>query len=250
MSREEVSADTVISHPIGSIDRLSPGARAARVDAWQRIKKSFAFVLPADDYEAAWFDRLSLLATRIRELTAQDPDVALYVMLQTATNESQVAGVIAHEIAHISQRHAADQMTKSVVANLGLGLLGAMLGSGTSAATTRIAASFVANGLFLTFSRDDEREADRVGMQIMARAGWDPRGMIELFETLRREAKRDPGSVEVFFSTHPSPADRQSRLEADVVKLRGGRRDSRQFQAVRTRLRRMAPPKPMPKQPG
>ena len=105
MSREEVSADTVISHPIGSIDRLSPGARAARVDAWQRIKKSFAFVLPADDYEAAWFDRLSLLATRIRELTAQDPDVALYVMLQTATNETD----------HYSAKHA---MFCAVVADL------------------------------------------------------------------------------------------------------------------------------------
>ena len=171
-------------------------------------------------------------------------------VLQAATNESQVVGAIAHEIAHISRRHAADQLTKSAVANLGLELMGAMLGSGTSAATTRIAASVLANGMFLTFSRDDEREADRVGMEIMARAGWDPRGMIELLEILRREEKRDPGSVEVFFSTHPSPADRASRLRADVEKLRGGRRDSEQFQAARARLRRMAPPKAMPKQPS
>ena len=58
----------------------------------------------------------------------------------------------------------------------------------------------------LKFSRDDEREADRIGMQIMQRAGWDPRGMAEFMEILRREQGRDPGSVEVFLSSHPAPA--------------------------------------------
>ena len=59
-----------------------------QVDSWQAVKKSFAFALAADDYQAAWMDRLTKVALRIRELTAQDPDVALYMMLQTATNEA------------------------------------------------------------------------------------------------------------------------------------------------------------------
>ena len=69
------------------MERASAGMRAGRVDAWQAIKKLFAFALAADDYDTAWLDRLSKLAMRIRELTAHDPDVALYMMLQTATDE-------------------------------------------------------------------------------------------------------------------------------------------------------------------
>jgi hypothetical protein len=88
MSQAEVPASAVNPGPTGSEERASAGARAARVDSWQAIKKSFAFALAADDYETGWLDRLSKSATRIRELTAQDPDVALYMMLQTATNDA------------------------------------------------------------------------------------------------------------------------------------------------------------------
>lgn len=88
MSHQEVSASAVNPEPTGSAERASAGARAGRVDSWQAIKKSFAFALAADDYETAWLDRLSKSANRIRELTAQDPDVALYMMLQTATNDA------------------------------------------------------------------------------------------------------------------------------------------------------------------
>jgi len=71
--------------------------------------------------------------------------------------------------------------------------------------------------------------------------------MTELFEILRREQQRDPGRVEVFFSTHPSPQDRITRLQQEVAKRRGGRRDSAQFQAARSRLLRLPSPKPMPR---
>jgi predicted Zn-dependent protease len=162
-------------------------------------------------------------------------------ILQAARNESQLAGVMAHEIAHVSQRHAADQLTKVTVANWGLGLLGAVLGNDGGATAARIAAGFLANGVFLKFGRDDEREAARVGMQMVTRAGWDPRGMVELFAILRQEQKRDPGGVKTFFSTHPSPQDRIDRLAADVARHRGGRRDSARFQAVKARLQKMPP---------
>ena len=71
-------------------------------------------------------------------------------------------------------------------------LLGALLGNSGGAGAAQMAAGFIANGVFLKFSRDDEREADRVGLQILTRAGWDGRGMVELFEMLRRESTRDP----------------------------------------------------------
>jgi predicted Zn-dependent protease len=158
--------------------------------------------------------------------------------IQAAGTESQLAAVLAHEIAHISQRHAAQQLSNELVTNLGLNLLGALLGNAGGAGAANIAARYVAGGAFLKFSRDDEQEADRVGVGIMTRAGWDARGMIELMNAIREQQKRDPGSVETFFSNHPSPRDRVEQLARVVPKRRTGRRDSAEFQAIRARLRR------------
>ena len=169
-------------------------------------------------------------------------------VLHAATNESQVAGVLAHEVAHIAQRHAASQLTKGMMANLGLGLLGAVLGGGAGGNAAQAAAALLTNGIFMKFSRDDERDADRVGLQMMRRAGWDGRGMVELFEILQREARRNPGSVEVFFSSHPSPQDRIERLRSEIARRPGGTRDTRQFRAIKARLQRMAPPRAMPQE--
>ena len=167
-------------------------------------------------------------------------------VLQAATNESQVAGVLAHEVAHVAERHAAGQLSKAMMANLGLGLLGAVLGNGGGAGAAQAAAGLLTNGIFLKFSRDDEREADRVGLQLMRRAGWDGRGMVELFEILQREARRNPGSVEQFFSSHPSPEDRIARLQAELGR-NSGTRNTRQFQTIRTRLQRLPPARPLPR---
>lgn len=85
----EVSPDAVGSEPVGPAEPTRAKVRAELIDAWQAIKKSLAFALAADDYATAWLDRLSKAAARIRELTAQDPDVALYMMLQTAMNDTE-----------------------------------------------------------------------------------------------------------------------------------------------------------------
>jgi predicted Zn-dependent protease len=161
--------------------------------------------------------------------------------IQIAQTEAQLAGVLAHEVAHIAQRHAADQLTKSIATNFGLGLLGALLGNSGGASAAQIAARFAAGGAFLKFSRDDEREADRVGAQIMHRAGWDARGMLEFMQVLNQQAGRGTSGVENFFSTHPSPANRMGLLREHVGSLRGGRRDSAAFREIKARLRRMPP---------
>jgi predicted Zn-dependent protease len=165
--------------------------------------------------------------------------------IEAAKNESQLAGVLAHEIAHISQRHSARQLSNAMVANLGLSLLGALLGNSGGANAANIAARYVASGAFLEFSRDDEREADRVGAAIMARAGWDAHGMIELMQTIREQQRRDPSSVEVFFSNHPAPGDRIGDLNRVVAKRRTGTRDSAAFQSTRTRLKKLPPARSM-----
>ena len=167
--------------------------------------------------------------------------------IEAAATESQLAAVLAHEVAHIAQRHAAKQLTNVMVTNWGLTLLGSLLGNSAGATTAGVAARFVASGAFLKFSRDDEREADRVGASIMSRAGWNPRGMIELLETIREHERRDPSSVEVFFSNHPSPKDRVALLASVVPRGASGKRDSAEFQKIRGRLRTLPPARPMPR---
>jgi beta-barrel assembly-enhancing protease len=171
-------------------------------------------------------------------------------VLQAARTEAQVAGVLAHEIAHVAQRHAAQQISKGVIANGLLGLLGAVLGNAGGARTAQTGAQLLAGGYMMKFSRDDEREADRVGAAIVRRAGWDARGMLEFMQILREQQGRDPASVEVFLSSHPSPAERVDRLRAE---LRGaktaGRRDSASFRSVRAALAGMPAAPRMPRRP-
>lgn len=159
--------------------------------------------------------------------------------IAAAATEAQLAGVLAHEVAHVARRHAADQLSKAIVANWGLGFFGAMLGNSGGGEMAQVVAQAATGTAFLKFSRDDEREADRVGAEIMHRAGWDARGLVELMTTLSRQARRDPSSVAVFFSTHPAPADRAARLKAIAARLTGGTRDTPAFRRIRARLARM-----------
>ena len=165
--------------------------------------------------------------------------------IAAAANEAQLVAVLAHEIAHISERHAADQISKSLVANGLIGLLGAMLGNDRSAQTAQLGARVLAGGYMLKFSRDDEREADSAGAALMRRAGWDAREMVAFMETLRREQGRDPAAMEVFLSSHPAPGERAQRLRGTLKA--GGTKDSAQFRSVRARLKKMARAPRMPR---
>ena len=125
-------------------------------------------------------------------------------LIMASRNTSELAGVIAHEIAHGASRHATERITKVYGLNLAAGLL---LGQQPSQ-MKQLAAQLAAGGLVAKFSRDDEREADRLGVGYMYRAGYDPNGMATMFEKLLSERKRRPSSVEQFFSTHPLSEER------------------------------------------
>ena len=168
-------------------------------------------------------------------------------VIHAARSEFQLAGVVAHEIAHIAQRHAADQVSKQLVANGLLGLLGAVLGNNGGGRTAQMAARVLAGGSMLKFSRDDEIEADRIGMQILQRAGWDPRGIVGFMEILRNEQRRDPGAVEVFLSSHPAPLERIDLMRRGIKGTAGGRRDSAAFREVKIRVQKMPPPRSLGK---
>jgi predicted Zn-dependent protease len=162
--------------------------------------------------------------------------------ISAAANEAQLAAVLAHEIAHISRRHTADQMTNRLVANGFIGLLGAMLGNTGGAQTAQAGARVLAGGYMLRFSRDDEREADDAGAALMRRAGWDAREMIRILESLAKQG-RAPASIEVFLSSHPAPAERAQRLRGRLPA--GGTRDTARFRQIKTRLSKLPAAKPM-----
>ena len=145
------------------------------------------------------------------------PGGPMYVnrgLLQSARNEAELAGVLAHEMAHVAMRHGTHQASKTYLTRSGLGILGGLLGrgSGSTAKVLNTIGGVGLNAVFLKFSRDDEYEADQVGVQIMANAGYDPRAMADFFALMRAEQGRDPGKLEQFFSSHPSPANRESRI--------------------------------------
>ncbi|MCA1586533.1 MAG: M48 family metallopeptidase [Acidobacteria bacterium] len=166
--------------------------------------------------------------------------------LSAAQNEAQLASVLAHEIAHIAKRHAADQITNGTIANVGLGVLGALLGDGRKSQIAQIGASLAAQSTMAKFSRDDEREADAAGLQYMRRAGFDTRGAAEFMQELRAQQRRNPSSVAVFFSSHPAPAERISRLDQQAARLgQGGRRDSAAFRGMKRRLQDLGAPATM-----
>ena len=149
-------------------------------------------------------------------------------LLDAVRNEGELAGVMAHEISHVALRHGTNQASKAYLAQAGLGILGGILGGGGGSSTAQIlqaVGGLGMNALFLKFSRTAETQADILGTQIMARAGYDPQAMATMFQLLNSKQGREPGKVAQFFSDHPNPANREAAVRQEAQKLgaRGGR---------------------------
>ncbi|HEY3170761.1 MAG TPA: M48 family metallopeptidase, partial [Thermoanaerobaculia bacterium] len=103
-------------------------------------------------------------------------------IVETVRNEGELAGVMAHEISHVALRHGTNQASKAYLAQAGIGLLGGMIGgAGATGQIIQAVGGFGLNALFLKFSRTAESQADILGTQIMARAGYDPLAMASMF---------------------------------------------------------------------
>ncbi|RPI22232.1 MAG: hypothetical protein EHM61_22760 [Acidobacteria bacterium] len=168
-------------------------------------------------------------------------------LIEAARDEGELAGVMGHEMAHVALRHGTNQASKAYLGQAGLGILGGMMGSGATSEIMGAIGGFGLNSLFLKFSRSAEEQADVVGAQMMAKAGYDPVAMARMFETLREKSGRDPSRFEQFFSSHPAPADRAQRIENEA-KLIGGydaRSPVGDFRRVQSRLERMPPAQTM-----
>jgi predicted Zn-dependent protease len=143
-------------------------------------------------------------------------------MLEAARNDGEVAGVIAHELSHVVLRHGTAQATKGQKFQLGA-LAGQILGSligGRKGAVIAQGSQIGIGTYFLKYSREYEREADLLGAQLMARAGYDPRDMANMFRTIERRS--GSGGPE-WLSDHPSPANRYAAINREAALLRRSR---------------------------
>lgn len=160
-------------------------------------------------------------------------------LIEAADTEDELGGVLAHEIAHVVARHGAQQAVRAGWVQTGLGVLGGWLGKGTSADLSRMAAQMVAAGVFMKFSREAEREADRIGAQLLVATGRQPQAMVSLFEKLAALEKTRPNVVQRFFASHPSPAERAENLAALMTGVSSGAgrpAESATFREVKQRL--------------
>jgi len=141
-------------------------------------------------------------------------------MLDAARNDGEVAGVIAHELSHVALRHATAQATKGQKFQFGA-LAGQILGSVIGGRTGAVIAQGSQVGIgtyFLKYSREYEREADLLGVQIMARAGYDPRDMANMFQTI---ARRSGNGGPEWLSDHPNPTNRYAAIDREAALVRG-----------------------------
>lgn len=135
-----------------------------------------------------------------------------------ASNEAQLAGVIAHEMSHVALRHGTNQASKGQMIQLIAGLAGKATASGGMIATLAKAGIGVgANSLLLRYSRDAESQADYNGAQIMADAGYDPIQMAEFFQKL--ETRGSEGALAQFLSDHPTPGNRVKAVSDEVAQM-------------------------------
>jgi predicted Zn-dependent protease len=162
-------------------------------------------------------------------------------LIERSENLAQLAGVLGHEIAHVTERHSAEQMRDAERANLGTTAL-CVLTSVCESQLAGAAIQLTGTAAFAKFSRDDEAEADRVGIQNMVRSGIHPGGIPEMFENLMQERQRSPGGVDSWFATHPLEEDRVAATRAEIARidpaiLRSLTKDSQAFQAFKRRVR-------------
>jgi len=138
-------------------------------------------------------------------------------LILAADEESELAGVMAHEIAHVAARHATRQMTRAQWANIGTIPL-IFVGGGIGYAVRSAAGIGLPMG-FLAFSRGFESEADYLGLQYMYKAGYDPNAFVNFFEKLQAREKKKPGTLAKAFSTHPQTPDRISKSQEEIGKI-------------------------------
>src|SRR2546429_3489332 len=218
-------------------ERQFPLLRDSEVDAYvERVGQRLVAAIPSEFQHPEFHYYFKVLNARDINAFAL-PGGPMYVnrgMIEAARTEGEMAGVMAHELSHVALRHGTAQATKAQKYAVGAGVAG-ILGTifGGPGLGQVAQAPFVVS--FLRFSREYETEADLLGARIMANAGYDPRDLANMFQTIDRQGGGGGG----FLSDHPSPTNRYARInqEAQYLRVNNPIRETAEFFAIKERLR-------------
>jgi beta-barrel assembly-enhancing protease len=227
------------------VEQQLPILRDDGIDDYvERIGQRLASAIPSEFQHSEF--RYSFDVVNVSDLNAFAlPGGPMYInrgMLQAAKNEGEVAGVLAHEISHVALRHGTAQAGKATPYQVGsiLGQIAGAIVGGVAGQAISLGSQFGFGTAFLKYGREYERQADLLGAQIMARAGYDPHDMANMFQTL--QAKGGSGGPE-WMSSHPNPGNRYEAILKESAQLRVTNpvRNTAEFTQLKSRLQRMAP---------
>jgi beta-barrel assembly-enhancing protease len=160
-------------------------------------------------------------------------------LILAADEEAELAGVMAHEIAHVAARHAMQQMTRAQYAQMATIPL-VFVGSWGIYEAASIAINLALPLTFMKFSRSFESEADYLGVQYMYKTGYDPQAFVTFFEKVEAKNQKQPGMLAKAFSSHPPNAERIAKTQAEISKILPSRPeyvlDTSEFDSVKARL--------------
>ena len=144
-------------------------------------------------------------------------------ILLALDNEAELAGLLGHELGHVNARHTAEHMSKGILAQAAVAVAGIAVAAGTDSGAlgslTMGLGSIGAGALLAKYSRDNEREADALGMEYMVRSNYNAKGMVGLMDVLRSLSKHKPNAIELMFATHPMSEERyQTAVETSGTK--------------------------------
>jgi beta-barrel assembly-enhancing protease len=224
---KEVAADA---------EKQLPSCNAPKVDAYlTELGKKLILKLPTGGVQYPWeFHCVNDRAINAFAL----PGGFIFVnrgAIEVSDYEAQLAGVLAHELAHVALRHGTTEATKERAAQGFFAILETIIGGNTGGALLTELGRFSAGSVLLKYSRSAETEADVMSTQVLYDSGYDPRALAQFFEKLEAESKgQDPPE---FFSDHPNPEHRVERVQEEINKLGGmpakTKKDSAEFEAVK-----------------
>ena len=163
-------------------------------------------------------------------------------LIMNLEKEEDLAGVLAHELAHVTQHHVASRLERAQFVTLGsllLAIAGVAVG-GSSGGAIAVGALGAGQSAMLNYSRIDETEADQIGLQYLVAAGYPPQGMVDGFKVLRQKSWMSGTNVPTYLSTHPAIGDRinglQARIQGMGKSVQGRKQDNKRFTRVKTLL--------------
>ena len=178
--------------------------------------KIIPFSLEWNDRAKSWKWEVNLIGSnQINAFCMPGGKIAFYtgILEQLKLTDDEVAMIMGHEIAHALREHARERIGKGAATNIGAGVLSQLFGLGQVGQTLT---NYGAQLLTLQFSREDESESDLVGMELAARAGYDPRAGVTLWQKMGAASK---GAPPQWLSTHPSGTSRIAEIEANLPKV-------------------------------